>query len=211
MSRNCRGRGRGSIHQEASTSAPVAREESEEECLQPNSDETSRDLTLKDLASMLQSHIAAQDVREARRSQEAVEQERQMEALRDQFSRTQQDGGRRWSSEVPRGGDVRGSDHLEDEHEIDGAYLLRATYPGLHAPRQAPPRVLEPRLVKLTDSDDVEHYLITFERVAAACRWPRADWTLHLIPLLTGKARSAYVHMDGEDSLDYVKVSFSVN
>lgn len=61
----------------------------------------------------------------------------------------------------------------------------------------------EPRLEKLTESDDVEHFLFTFERIAAACRWPKSEWVFRLIPLLTGKARGAYVHMDFDDSCDY--------
>lgn len=48
-----------------------------------------------------------------------------------------------------------------------------------------------------------EHYLTTSERIANACRWPRQDWALHLLPLLTGKARAAYVAMEPEESLEY--------
>ncbi len=68
----------------------------------------------------------------------------------------------------------------------------------------------EPKLEKLSDSDDVEHFLITFERIAAACRWPKEEWAFHLIPLLTGKARAAYVHMDVEDSLDYEQLKSAI-
>lgn len=45
--------------------------------------------------------------------------------------------------------------------------------------------IKEPRLEKLSDSDDIEHFLITFERIAAACCWPKADWAFRLIPLKT--------------------------
>ena len=60
------------------------------------------------------------------------------------------------------------------------------------------PRVIdrEPRLARLEDSDDIEHYLLTFERLAEVYQWPKEDWAIHLIPLLTGKARSAFVAMD---------------
>lgn len=60
-----------------------------------------------------------------------------------------------------------------------------------------------------TGDDYIEHFLITFERIAAACRWPKSDWVFRLVPLLTGKARSAYVHMD-VDSLEYEKVKASI-
>ena len=36
-----------------------------------------------------------------------------------------------------------------------------------------------------------------------ACQWPTTDWAVRLAPLLTGKARAAYVSMDQEDALEY--------
>lgn len=60
-----------------------------------------------------------------------------------------------------------------------------------------------PRMLPWTHEEDIEHYLTTFEHIAHACRWPRQDWVLHLLPLLTGKARAAYVAMEPGDSLNY--------
>lgn len=68
----------------------------------------------------------------------------------------------------------------------------------------------EPRLEKLCESDYIEHFLITFERIAAVCWWPKEGWAFCLIPLLTGKARAAYVHMDVEDSLEYEEVKSAI-
>ncbi len=68
----------------------------------------------------------------------------------------------------------------------------------------------EAKLDKLSDSDDVEHFLITYERIAAACGWPTSDWAFRLIPLLTGKARAANVQMDIDDSLDYDSVKAAI-
>lgn len=68
---------------------------------------------------------------------------------------------------------------------------------------QSPLRIeREPHLQRLSETDDVEHYLATFERIAMACRWPTTDWAVRLVPLLSGKARAAYVYMDMVDSLD---------
>ncbi|XP_057693505.1 uncharacterized protein LOC130916648 [Corythoichthys intestinalis] len=67
-----------------------------------------------------------------------------------------------------------------------------------------------PKLQKLSEEDDIEHFLITFERIAAACRWPKVDWAFHLIPLLTGKARSAFVHMDVDVSMNYDQVKSAI-
>lgn len=68
----------------------------------------------------------------------------------------------------------------------------------------------ELKLQKLTDGDDIEHYLTTFERLATACQWPRVDWAIRLVPVLTGKARDAFVHMDLTDSLEYDHVKAAI-
>ncbi len=55
-----------------------------------------------------------------------------------------------------------------------------------------------------------EHYLTTFERIAGAYRWPITNWTVRLVPMLNGKASSAYVYMDMTESLDYQKVKAAI-
>ena len=60
------------------------------------------------------------------------------------------------------------------------------------------------------EDEDIEHYLKTFERLAAASQWPLDTWALCLVPLLKGKARAAFVAMNIEDSHDYVKVKQAV-
>ncbi len=62
----------------------------------------------------------------------------------------------------------------------------------------------------LCEEDDIEHYLTTFERIAEVCRWPREDWVIRLIPLLTGKACSAYVAMDVMDAREYAHVNEAI-
>ena len=63
---------------------------------------------------------------------------------------------------------------------------------------------------RLVEGEDIEQYLTTFERLATAYRWPREDWAVYLVPYLSGKARSAYVAMDMNDSMDYAKVKEAV-
>ena len=38
------------------------------------------------------------------------------------------------------------------------------------------------------DRDDIDAYLLRYEQVAKANRWPGADWALHLSTCITGKA-----------------------
>ncbi len=61
----------------------------------------------------------------------------------------------------------------------------------------------EPRLTRLEDTDDIEHFLTTFEKLAEVYQWPRGDWAIRLMPLLTGKARSAFVAMNPSQTQDY--------
>lgn len=67
-----------------------------------------------------------------------------------------------------------------------------------------------PKMHPYTEGEDIEHYICTFERIALACQWPFEEWALRLAPLLTGKARSAYVAMDMDDSMNYDKVKRAV-
>ena len=55
----------------------------------------------------------------------------------------------------------------------------------------------------LRDEDDIETYLCTFERIAVANKWKEDTWATRVVPLLTGKAREAYVRMNIEDSDNY--------
>lgn len=63
---------------------------------------------------------------------------------------------------------------------------------------------------RLEEGDDIEQYLTTFKRLAAAYQWPEDDWAVRLIPHLTWKARAAYVAMAAEDTFDYKKVKEAI-
>lgn len=68
----------------------------------------------------------------------------------------------------------------------------------------------KPRIAKLEDSDDIEHYLTTFESLAEVYQWPREDCVVRLIPLLTGKAQSAFVAMNPSQTRDYDQVKAAI-
>ena len=61
----------------------------------------------------------------------------------------------------------------------------------------------EAKLVKLTVQDDIESYLVTFERVMRAYEVKENRWAVKLAPQLTGKAQQAYVAMRAEDAGTY--------
>ena len=61
----------------------------------------------------------------------------------------------------------------------------------------------EVRLTKLSEADDVEAYLTTFERMMTAFEVQKERWVFKLAPYLTGKAQQAYAAMAAEDAGEY--------
>ena len=59
------------------------------------------------------------------------------------------------------------------------------------------------RLTRLTEQDDIEAYLLTFERMMQAYEIDRARWTFNLAPQLTGKAQQAYAALSADEATDY--------
>lgn len=58
--------------------------------------------------------------------------------------------------------------------------------------------------------DDLDAYLLRFERVALAQKWPEDKWAVGLSTCLTGDALSVIGRMTPEDSLDYQKVKLAL-
>ncbi|KAL1271128.1 hypothetical protein QQF64_030146 [Cirrhinus molitorella] len=169
--------------------------------------------TLADLSSLFRAHMAQMDAREAKRAQEQKEQERRFKALQHQFGLLQMEVQAR-TTPTPDPLSVNSCPGEMQDGEHDSSQPLSQSkgserglhqmdYKGQFFPKEA-------KLDKLSDSDDIEHFLITFERIAAACGWPISDWAFRLIPLLTGKARAAYVQMDIKDALDYDSVKSAI-
>ena len=71
-------------------------------------------------------------------------------------------------------------------------------------------RSLETKIARLSEVDDIEAYLTTFERLMSVERVDRATWAVRLAPHLTGKAQQAYAAMRETDSADYTKVKEAI-
>ena len=65
------------------------------------------------------------------------------------------------------------------------------------------------KLCKLTDEDDIEAYLTTFERMMEAYEIPKERWVFKLAPQLMGKGQQAYSAMSSEDATDYELVNLT--
>ena len=54
--------------------------------------------------------------------------------------------------------------------------------------------------------DDLDSYLLRFERYATVANWPQANWATQLSALLGGKALDVYSRLSQEDGLDYERL-----
>lgn len=155
--------------------------------------EESREPTLRDLTGILQAFMGQQEAREVKRKGEAKRQEQQFQALENQFKLLQEDVQAAQAHTSPALEPTSNVLHSVEAVDLDGdrRQAKAAASVELIQPANNPSGQsrfsLDPGLKKLTEND-VEHFLITFERKAAACWWPRSDLVFQLIPLLTGKA-----------------------
>ena len=66
-------------------------------------------------------------------------------------------------------------------------------------------------MAKLTDRDDIEAYLATFERLMSVYIVPRDRWIFKLEPQLTGRAQQAYyAALTAEEALSYDGVKAAI-
>lgn len=157
-------------------------------------------LTLQDLAEMFRKNMEVQQRQEVRMEREAARQEQRWKTMQHQFNLLREEVDFRTT---PDPGGLSGPDQPSEMPDN----LSNASVPLVPDSARG---MIEPKLQKLQDSDDIEHFLTTFERIALACKWAKSDWALRLVSLLTGKARSAFVHMDIEESLEYEKVKSAI-
>lgn len=66
------------------------------------------------------------------------------------------------------------------------------------------------KLTRLTDADDIESYLTTFERMMTAYEIDKARWAFKLAPQLTGRAQQAYAALDPSDAECYATVKAAI-
>ncbi|TWW71979.1 SCAN domain-containing protein [Takifugu flavidus] len=148
--------------------------------------------SLDRLAKMFESFMMVQRARDDKLERESAQQAQQYADLAHQVTQLQLDVEavrERKTSPVPSHGAT--------------TELPAATARGGKTPYKL-------KMAKLEDADNIDHYLMTFEKLAAACEWPKADWAIHLIPLLTGKARSAFIAMDPENNTDFDRLKEAI-
>ncbi|XP_073726116.1 uncharacterized protein [Misgurnus anguillicaudatus] len=159
---------------------------------QISSESSSRDIA--ELKDMFQRFVVDQQDRQVLQEQENARQETRLKSLQHQFRLLQGYHGSVGSLQP-------GGSEGPDTYARNADRIQHPSVGGL---------MKEPKMQQLGEMDDIEHYLTTFERIAIVCRWPTEDWAIRLVPLLTGKARAAYVAMDLEEATDYEQVKEAI-
>ena len=75
------------------------------------------------------------------------------------------------------------------------------------AARQNTPRI---HLPKMAAEDDAQAFLEAFEVTAEACQWPREEWVVRLLPLLSGEAQQAAHSLPQAAKNDYKNIRKAV-
>ncbi len=66
------------------------------------------------------------------------------------------------------------------------------------------------KLTKLTESEDIEAFLTTFERMMRVYEVREDRWAFKLAPQLTGRAQQAYAALNADDSAKYKEVKAAI-
>ena len=88
--------------------------------------------------------------------------------------------------------------------------LMKALMEG--TPQVPPCRQLLPEIVfrKLSEEDDIEAYLTTFEQQVTSANLERQQWAFKLALYLTDKAQLAYAALSSDDASDYAKLKEAI-
>ena len=60
------------------------------------------------------------------------------------------------------------------------------------------------------EKDNLDEYLLRFERYASMAEWNRSTWVTQLSPLLSGKAVEVYNRLSPEEAMDYERLKVAL-
>ncbi|KAM9717937.1 uncharacterized protein ACNS7B_021418 isoform 1-T1 [Menidia menidia] len=72
------------------------------------------------------------------------------------------------------------------------------------------PAIAGIQMGRLTERDDPQSFLGTFEATASACGWPEGEWAVRLLPLLSGEAQTAALGLPAASRGRYPEVQRAV-
>ena len=108
----------------------------------------------------------------------------------------------------------RAADDRIREMQAQTDRLMRLVHDSRPSTEPTPAKLLrgipQVKLVPLTEQDDIEAYLVTFERIMQAYDISREQWTYYIAPQLTGKAQQAFAALPTGESKDYDGVKAAI-
>ena len=105
---------------------------------------------------------------------------------------------------------------LREEEMRQQMEVLRGLVEGIHrqgetaAVRAEKDKDRDVKIMKLTEEDDIEAYLTTFERLMRVHEVKEDRWAFRLAPHLSGKAQQAYAGMGTTEAGDYEKLKAAI-
>ena len=78
------------------------------------------------------------------------------------------------------------------------------------ATAKRPHRTLDVKLVPFSVKNDIEAYLVTFERIMSAHEIRKDQWPYHLAPQLAGKAQLAFAALSSTKAKDYDAIKAAI-
>ena len=99
---------------------------------------------------------------------------------------------------------------LEDQRRELARSREEAEQKKKEEPDRGTPRLPKQTLQRLEASDDIEHFLATFERIAVQQKWPEDIWATQLAGLLMGKAMAAFASMPSKEASSYEEIKKAV-
>ena len=142
----------------------------------------------------------------ARLEEERKSREREFELERHKREEERAKEKAFYEEEIRRGADERLIEQRRQDEQVTG-WLKKILN---EVPRDRPRENEGPKLAKLTDSDDIEAFLTTFERIMQAFEVAKKRWSYKLAPQLSGKAQQAYAAMERHKADDYEEVKKAI-
>ena len=152
---------------------------------------------------------------EEREARERESQKRleQMQAYMDKISEERERREKEFEAERRRRDEEREARERESQKRLEQmqAYMdnLAKLVEGTAVQRSRGPEITV-KLVPLNEKDDVEAYLVTFERIMAAHNISKDRWPHYLTSQLTGKAQLAFAAVSPSDSENYEKIKAAI-
>lgn len=141
------------------------------------------------------------DVEREERRREREEREKEREREREEREREREREREKCEKEREEREKEREEREKERKHELEKLQHQSET---LSTSRQTANPVLTPKLPPFAEGrDEMDSYLLRFEKFAQAAGWDEGQWAVSLSALLTGKALDIYYRMDTDESSDY--------